>query len=1136
MTLVINLMKEKVVSYLDQLKFDPKLWNTFPAKYIVNIRFVLLLIISIVVIGTFSFINIPRRVTPEVKIPIILVNTVLPGASPEEVESLVTIPLEDKLTGIKGLDTVNSTSAESISSIQLNFVSSVDVDKARADVQSLVDQVTTLPTDVKAPNVASIDIERQPIWTFALTTNGDYASLARFSKVLEEKIKNISKVDSVSLSGFEEQEVEVVMKLEKIREYGISPIQLSQAVSKAASSYPAGNVNTNSSTFALAINKDITTIEDIRNIYIMTPAGVSLKLSDIASVAERSKPEQNRTFYASKDVKPQRAIQFSVYKISSANIDAAEEEVNKVVEETLAEYNNRFQLVTVTNNAEDITEQFSDLFKEFRATVILVFILLLIFLGLRQAIISSLTVPLTFLSTFAIIDALGLSLNSLTMFAFLIALGLLIDDTIVVVAAMTRYYRTGKFTTVQTGILVWRDFFVALWSTTITTIWAFVPLLLATGIIGEYIKSIPIVVTATLLSSTTIAVMITIPLMVIFLKPQFPRRVSILLRVILAIIAIIFLINVLPKHIIFMPLAILVFFILVFVAYRIRAVLFQKTNAVIDKNPVGRKVFNKLSFAVDNGLINIEALSERYMKLIERVLNSDSARRNTLIALVCFALAAYLLFPAKQITNEFFPKSDAEIIYIEVSLPSGTNLLTAKAEQLNLLDSLRKTENVTFIVAETGASVDGGGGGNNNLLYTLHLIEKNDRELTSQEIAERIREKYKNYPAGTFAITEPSGGPPAGADVQIQLLGDDLNKLDQYANKVVVYLEKQDGITNVSKSIKSGTSKLTFVPDKVKIAENGLSVDAVALWMRTYASGFTLDTIKMNNEDTDVIFRTNITTNSPEGLSAINIPVMSQGAAGQLSTKPSAVPLLALGSLKLESNPTKITREDGKRTLTISAGVTKGTNATTKNQELLAYTSKIQLPNGYSWKTGGANEENDKSVQSILQAMILSFMLILVTMVIEFKSFRQTAIAMLLIPLSIPGVFYVFALTGTPLSFPALIGILALFGIVVTHAIVVIEKINENRKEGLPLKEAIVDAAGNRLEPVLLTSLATIVGLIPITISDPLWRGLGGAIIAGLLFSGAIKLFFVPVMYYTWYKGDEEKKLKQETHNIEHRR
>jgi multidrug efflux pump subunit AcrB len=210
-------------------------------------------------------------------------------------------------------------------------------------------------------------------------------------------------------------------------------------------------------------------------------------------------------------------------------------------------------------------------------------------------------------------------------------------------------------------------------------------------------------------------------------------------------------------------------------------------------------------------------------------------------------------------------------------------------------------------------------------------------------------------------------------------------------------------------------------------------------------------------------------------------------------------------------------RENGKRRVSVTASVTGDISATEKNEDVEKFADSLNLPEGYSWQTGGVNEENERSVQSILQAMLLSFLLILVTMVIEFGSFRQTLIALLIIPLSIPGVFYVFALTGTPLSFPALIGILALFGIVVTHAIVVIEKINDNRKHGMGLHDSLVDAAGSRLEPVLLTSLTTIVGLIPITLSNPLWRGLGGAIIAGLLFSGAIKLLFVPVVYYNWF-------------------
>src|SRR3989338_4966565 len=205
----------------------------------------------------------------------------------------------------------------------------------------------------------------------------------------------------------------------------------------------------------------------------------------------------------------------------------------------------------------------------------------------------------------------------------------------------------------------------------------------------------------------------------------------------------------------------------------------------------------------------------------------------------------------------------------------------------------------------------------------------------------------------------------------------------------------------------------------------------------------------------------------------------------------------------------------------IFAGVTAGVNIPEKNADLLRYAHSLHLPIGYEWKTGGVNEENQKSVQSILQAMGLAFLLIFVTMVIEFGSFRQAVIAMMMIPISIAGVFYIFALVRVPLSFAALIGVLALFGIVMRHAIVVMEKINENRKSGLSLHDSIADAASSRLEPVLLTSLATIVGLLPITIADPFWRGLGGAIIAGLLFTSALKLFLVPVLYYEFYKAEK---------------
>ena len=217
-------------------------------------------------------------------------------------------------------------------------------------------------------------------------------------------------------------------------------------------------------------------------------------------------------------------------------------------------------------------------------------------------------------------------------------------------------------------------------------------------------------------------------------------------------------------------------------------------------------------------------------------------------------------------------------------------------------------------------------------------------------------------------------------------------------------------------------------------------------------------------------------------------------------------------------NPTQITHEDQKRTISVTAAVTKGFSVSTTNRKLEKFADSLNLPSDYSWKTGGVNEENQKSVNSILQAMILAFLLIATTMVLQFGSFRKAFITLLLIPLAISGVFYIFALTGTPLSFPTLIGILALFGIVVYQGMMIVDKINRNLRFNMKLKDAIADAGASRVEPILFGTLTTVMGLIPITLSDPLWRGLGGAIISGMLFSGIIMLLFIPVVYYSIYK------------------
>jgi HAE1 family hydrophobic/amphiphilic exporter-1 len=1094
------------------MNFDKSLENKWFSSYLKNIRVVILLVIGILVIGIFSVINLPKRLNPEVKLTIVSVVTVLPGAGPSDVETLLTIPLEDKLLGLKGIDTITSSSVDNVSAIVIQFLTGIDKDKARNDVQAAVTEVSNLPTDAKTPKVTALDFEDTPIWNFTLTAKGDLPSLMRYADSLKTKIADLPNIDRVTLTGFDTQEIQVLVDPEKISSLGINPIQLSSAIKTSTVAFPAGLVKSDGSSFAITIDADTSTIEDVRNLRFNI-SGKSLKLGDISTVSFKSKPNQSKTFLATKDSAATRGVNFFVYKSSSADITKTVKGVEELVNSEMASKNGEFKITTIVNTGEKINTQFIDVIGEFKSTIILVFINLLLFLGLRQALIASITIPLTFLMSFTWMSGLGQTINFVSLFALLLAFGTSIDDTIVTVSALTKYFETKKFSPHEAGLLVWRDFVIPIWTTTVTTVWAFLPLILTTGIIGEFIKPIPITVATTMYSSTFVSWFITLPLMIVLLKPNIPERLKKLFGGIALPASIYAIYSISPNSFLIVPI-IVIYLLAVALIFKYRKLLASEIKRKITSFIYWKKIHVFLTRISNQGLINTEEISQKYHDLISRILKSKKARRIVLTGLTIYAVVAFSLLPLGLVKNEFFPKTNGDNLYVNVTFPAGTSLEVLENESSIITEKLRKTSELQSLTTEIGRATSSNGGESdspNTILFSIILNPKEGRKLTSMEISDIIRKELVDYDKGKVVVTEPSSGPPAGSDVAIKLVGDDLDILNQYADKIINFLSREQGITNVDKSIKSGTGKITFVPDKDKIIQAGTSIDSLGFWLRTSISGFQLDTLKVGETDQNIVFYMDSGSLSPTDLGRINVP-----------TQLGQVPLNSLGHFELKNNPTIITRESGKRTVSVFAGVLPGYSVSDANKSLIKFVgTELNLPQGYSWKTGGVNEENTKSVTSILKAMILSFILIMATMVIEFGSYRQAAMILSIIPFAVSGVFYVFGLTGTPLSFPALIGVMALFGVVVTNAMFIVEKINQNRKKGMHIDHAIADAGKSRLEPILLTSLTSILGLIPITLGNALWRGLGGAIISGLLFSGIIMLFYIPTMYKTIYSKEE---------------
>ncbi len=1070
-------------------------------------------------LGSFSYFNLPRRLNPEVKIPLVLVTTVLPGASPADVESLITQPLESAVRSMNDISVVTSSSQDNVSVIQVEFNSGVDPEKARTDVQAKIDQVT-LPSDALDTSVQALDFENQPVWTFALVGK-DYASISRIAKQIQDNLEELPSIERVRTGGLEEQEVSIIANPTAVSAYGLNAFQLSTLISNSLASFPSGVITTKTGEFTLAIDPIVTDIEDIRNLKIEI-YGEIVSLSSVAEISQRSKPHSLPTYFASSSQKPTRAVVFDVYKTGASDIDSAVKNAETEVEKTLRPYSDVFFTKTILNTGDSINEQFTSLFRDFALVSALVFVVLFIFLGARQAFVSFFAVPFSFLISFTVMKISGITLNFLSMFSLLLSLGLLVDDTIVVISAMTSYFRSKKFTPLQTGLLVWRDYIVVIITTTLTTVWAFLPLLLSGGIIGEFIKSIPIVVSSTLIASFFVAMFMTLPFMVILLKPQIPQRVSIFFKLFFLMSLLILFFIAAPKGI-FLIISLVALLISVFVVVVVWYAFLGKTKDVFVKQRKNNTVLKNTPRFLDQGFISFATIGEKYQTILEKILATKSNRRKAVLMVIIFSIFSYLLLPLGFVKNEFFPPSDEDNLYVTLTLPAGTNITKTEREALILMETLRSTKDVSYITLDVGQGYNSGMGGasnvgTNTVLFSLTL-DKN-RNTSSIKLAEDLRAKYKNIPDGEVTVTEVSGGPPAGADIQMKLLGSDLSVLDAQADKIITFLEKQNGVIDPKKSVEPGNSKVVFIPDLTTMTSYGVSVEQIGGLLRTFASGLELDSAKITgdkDEEVDITFRMAENEQKIEDLYTLSVP----SASGN-------IPLTALGKFELRPNPTLISREDGQRTISVTAAVTGNVTTTEVSSVLEAFArDDLNLPDGYTWKTGGVNEENQNSVNSILMAMLLSFALILTTMVIQFSSFRKAVIVMLVIPLSISGVFIIFAATGTPLSFPALIGVLALFGIVVKNSILIVDKISANEKLGMPFINGIVDATESRLEPIALTSLATIMGLIPITLSDPLWRGLGGAIIAGSVFSGTIMLFFIPVVYYMWFDPEHGRKKRK---------
>lgn len=1121
--------------YLEKLNFNPELRKSFLNFFVTNFRVVILMIMLITVWGVYSFVKLPVESSPEVKIPIAVVITTYPGASPADIEELVTKKIETRLSGLANLDTLTSNSSNSVSSITVEFNASADL---KDSIRQLRDEVsnakTDLPSEANDPIVKEISLNDTPILTASLAGPYDGFTIRKYAEDIQDELEKITGVREVNISGGDTAEFEVAYDPAKLILFGITADQANSVIKGANLAVPAGSFEGKEYVYSVRSDARFYSADELAAIPIMhTDNGAFVFLKDIASVSEKAIDKTIYSRFSTGGKQSESAVTIQIIKKTGGSILDTSDLAKAKINEMLQKMPQGLHYGITVDMSDLIREDFNQLIHDFLLTIVLVFFILLLVIGLKEALVAGLAVPLVFFVTFGVMLMNGISLNFLSMFSLILALGLLVDDAIVVVSATKQYLKTGKFTPEEAVLLVLNDFKVVLTTTTLTTVWAFLPLLLASGIIGQYIRSIPITVSVTLISSLFIALMINHPLAAVLERVRLGKNLFYFL--ILLIFGAGFLgFSVLGGFFgILILLLSIVGDVLMLRWYLAGGKTELKANEELverewrDDELIKRKLkeqgtaeaFSGWWSQLQHGIFHLDRVLPYYENILKRLLATKKTRVKALLLVFALFVIALALPATGVIPSEFFSKADSDTLYVNVEGPAGLKLEETNRIVERIEEKLLTYPEISDFSTLVGTGAAGqhisvsAGSPSNSAAITARLVKREKRKVAAYELEEIIRRDLGFIKGATITVASMSGGPPSGAAFEAQIRGEDLQELDKIAKNLKVLLASIPGVVNIDVSLKESPAEYSFQLDPDRLEFYNLNAAYVGSVLRMAISGSEVTTVIREGKETKVVAR--FDENKIPDLTAIqNLQI--------LNLRKQPVFLKDVAKIELKPSVETITRINQKRTVVLSAGV----DATTRsNQVLAAFQDKIAkdytMPVGYDIVYGGENEQNAESVLSILRAMIVAFAMILSTLVIQFNSFKKALIVVVTIPLALIGVFFGIALVRLTLSFPALIGIVALFGIVVKNAIILVDKINLNLKNDIPFQTAIIDAGKSRLEAIVITSICTIVGIIPVTLSNETWMALGSAVIFGLMLSSLLTLFVVPILFMTFIKDGE---------------
>lgn len=1075
--------------------------------FIKNDKFAYLFLIALIGVGSYSLISIPKESAPEVVIPVGIVSTVFPGAPAADVETLITNEIERGLTSLENVSQITSTSREGISSITVEFEASADLDES---IQSLKDEIDTikqeLPDDANDPFVSEVNFVDQPILTIALAANLSDNTFATIGNEVEREIEQISGVSRVELQGVRDREVTVLVDQTALAQYNLSLSEVTNALRNANLTFPIGQIINDGIAYNVAFEGDIPDASELPNIAVATRNGQPVYVRDIAIVEDGLAPASSLS-RLSVDGKPsQNSITFDVYKQSGGDITQIAAAVNDRVLELTAvgEVLDGIQVSVVLDSGEQILSDLIQLSTSGLQTVILVVLLLIVAIGWREGLLAGLAIPLSFLFGFIGLFYSGNTINFLSLFALILGIGILVDSAIVMIEGINRKMKDDPTIDKRAAAIgTINEFWAPLTSGTLTTVSMFAGLFIVSGVTGQFIASIPFTLIFLLFASLFVSLAILPLLATSFLKR---RSVSRLEQVQVA------------------------------KAAQLEGWYKSKIAPILESEEKQFRflaaIFAGLVFSLTltfNLIAGLIAAPLVYVVLL-KTYRWQKARgwKNWVRTIVWLPLLGLILFTSVTVSNFIFPvinpvqvtffeQSDVDFVIIEIENPEGTTKETTDIAARRVEELLYDEEYVESFTVTVGSGSQFGSGGSGEKFANIFVSLSDDRELTSTEIVEDLRQQAAPLRDIKVTINQPTDGPPTGAAIIVKFLGDDLGEITRLANSATQIFRGLDNTVNVETSTNSNSTEFVLELDRSKAASLGLSPFQVSQTARTAVFGSEATTLTTLSEDIKVVVKLNVANS--ESINANNANNISIDALEQiqLQTQSGTVSLSSLVTVSLRESSSVIRHEDGKRVVTVTADVTPDGNAREIQAEAIRLINEqLDVPDTIEISTGGGEtEESNRSFIELFLALVVGIVLMLGVLTLQFNSYLHTRYVLSILPYSLIGIFVGLALTQNPLSFPSIMGFIALSGIVVNNSILLIDMMNQMRKADPTrnITEVVLDAAGNRLRPILLTTMTTVIGMVPLTYAGDLWAPLAYAVMFGLVFSVIITLVLIPILY-----------------------